>query len=111
MHLCKEEEFFNKGLTFILKQLKNETLNSTSDTLSFIELLSEINLTGSHTYLVNGELSSDTSIIHGKIEALENMVIVKKDREKQINYMEKAKKIPLSIVLYLTELLSEKQSQ
>ncbi len=97
MHLCKEEEFFNKGLTFILKQLKNETLNSTSDTLSFIELLSEINLTGSHTYLVNGELSSDTSIIHGKIEALENMVIVKKDREKQINYMEKAKKIPLSI--------------
>lgn len=97
MHLCNEKEFFNRGLTFILKHLKNETLNSTSDTLSFIELLSEINFTGSYKYLVNGEITADTIINHGKIEALENRLIVKKDREKQINYMKKTKKIPLSI--------------
>jgi serine/threonine protein kinase len=97
MYLCKEEDFFNKGLKFILKNLKNGTLNSTSDTLPFIELLWEINLNGSYTCLVNGEVTTDKVIVHGKIEALENRLIVKKDRVEKINHMEKTKKLSLSI--------------
>ncbi|MEQ8187050.1 MAG: serine/threonine-protein kinase [Candidatus Eremiobacterota bacterium] len=97
MYICKEEDFFNRGLKFILKHLKNETLNSTSDTLSFIELLWESNLNGSSSCLVDGKLTTETVIVQGNIEAIDNRLILKKDREEQINYLEKTKKFPLSI--------------
>ncbi|HPZ10146.1 MAG TPA: hypothetical protein PL110_18790, partial [Candidatus Eremiobacteraeota bacterium] len=99
MHRAGEKEIFQKALNFIFTNIKNGTLNSTSDTLSLVELLSEVFLPSGSRAIVNGVETSFNDIfpVRGKVEVIEKNLIVRSDREEIVNYLEKQGEISFSI--------------